>query len=412
MRLAARRLALYISRMPDIMPKQFRLTDGGAILFQPDSTNPLPGAPIGTVRRGDDPARPLAVLADGAPVPADAASAWLLAHVSEVLAPLAALKGEEAAPQPARDIMDRLYEAFGTLPRAELEREIAALDEEGRRVLRARKIRLGPVLVFLPALNRPASVRLRGVLWSLWNGKSLPAAVPPDGMTSLSVAGQEADPAFYRAIGYPVYGSRAVRVDMLDRLITAVYDSAKDGVFKARHDMAEWLGCPIADLYAVLEAMGHKKIDDPAERAAEAVVSAPAPDAPEADAPSQDNAAEPQADAATAEGPLEENKPQEKPELATFRLRRGKAYGEAPQRKPHHKPYQKKSEEGGGKPSASAHGKGGKRGDRPRRGDKKDRPREDRDRERVISAAPPRRKGDEALSPFAVLKDLKVRGDG
>ncbi|HNS45597.1 MAG TPA: hypothetical protein PKH37_10255, partial [Alphaproteobacteria bacterium] len=72
-----------------------------------------------------------------------------------------------------------------------------------------------------------------------------------------------ANPDFYRAIGYPLYGPRAVRIDMLDRVINAVYDGAKDGKFQAQHSMAEWMGCPIADLYGVLEAMGHKRIETP-----------------------------------------------------------------------------------------------------------------------------------------------------
>ena len=52
---------------------------------------------------------------------------------------------------------------------------------------------------------------------------------------------------------------------MLDRVICAVYDAAKEGKFQAPHQMAEWLGSNITDLYAVLEAMGHTKIYDPAD---------------------------------------------------------------------------------------------------------------------------------------------------
>src|SRR5690606_14147693 len=94
--------------------------------------------------------------------------------------------------------------------------------------------------------------------------KELPAETPKDGMVSFSVADKTVDADYYRSIGYPVYGPRSIRVDMLDRVVCAVYDSAKDGKFQAQHKMAEWLGCNILDLYAVLEAMGHKIIHDPA----------------------------------------------------------------------------------------------------------------------------------------------------
>ena len=39
-----------------------------------------------------------------------------------------------------------------------------------------------------------------------WHGRDIPAAVPPDGVTSISVVDKEGvDPVFYRAIGYPVW---------------------------------------------------------------------------------------------------------------------------------------------------------------------------------------------------------------
>jgi ATP-dependent RNA helicase SUPV3L1/SUV3 len=117
-------------------------------------------------------------------------------------------------------------------------------------------------LVFLPALNKPAGVKLRGLLYALWNDKPLPPPLPRDGVVSQKVD-ESANRDFYRAIGYPVYGPRAIRIDMLDRVISAVYDNAKDGKFQAQHKMAEWLGCQIDDLYGVLTAMGHRKIEAP-----------------------------------------------------------------------------------------------------------------------------------------------------
>ena len=76
---------------------------------------------------------------------------------------------------------------------------------------------------------------------------SLPAEVPADGIVSFSIKDKDVDADYYRAIGYPVYGPRAMRVDMLDRVVCAVYDGAKDGKFMAQHQMAEWLGSNIED---------------------------------------------------------------------------------------------------------------------------------------------------------------------
>jgi ATP-dependent RNA helicase SUPV3L1/SUV3 len=153
---------------------------------------------------------------------------------------------------------------------------------------------------------------------------------------------------------------------MLDRLIVAVYDSAEGGKFKARHDMAEWLGCSIPTLYEVLESMGHRKIYDPAE-----------------EAEAKDKTSE------DGETKKESTEPQEKPELATFRLRKGKAYQSSKgdkKRKPGNKSVNNSSK---AKSRKAKHKK---------KVEKKP---------AVFSAVPEQIQED---SPFAVLKKLNVKG--
>lgn len=356
--------------------KQFKVDEQGQILFQPDPTNPLPGQPVGRLRRG---AALLAPDIDAVDSPLldnqdktvieERLKGWIKSHVATVLEPLVPLVDEAGIEGTARGIAFQLHEALGILPRADLEDLIGGLDETGRAALRARKVRLGPVLVFLPALNKPAAVRLRALLWSLWHGRDLPARVPSDGATSISVAGQDGiDPVYYRAIGYPVYGPRAIRVDMLDRLISAVYDTAKDGKFRATHTMAEWLGCSIPDLYEVIEAMGHKKVEEQKPESLE----------PEGQKPEEEK--------------KEESTPAVKPELALFQLRRGKAYSTP---RPERQKPEKKTE----RPQKTG---------RDRRPPKKKESREER-QDRIISSRPAARPED---SPFAVLQSLKVGKDG
>ncbi|HEY0901661.1 MAG TPA: helicase-related protein [Micavibrio sp.] len=349
--------------MLNAVPKQFRLNDDGHILYQADPTNPMPGVVIATVVKGATALQPDVNLIDTNLIEGldrDAVIAklkeWLKGHIATVLEPLVALEAQdETVPAPVRGIAFQVYEAMGIVPRANLEELIAGLDAEMRKTLRQKQIKLGPILVFIPALNKPAAVHLRALLWSLWNDKPLPAKIPADGMVSKSLA-HESDVhlEFFSAIGYPVYANRAIRVDMLDRIISAIYDSAKDGTFKATHAMAEWLGCSIPDLYAVIEAMGHKKISDPAEQKIEATVAAvdeavAAVSAPEAVAQAaapvepapvmapEVTLVEGATEAAATEVAQEGSAPVAavavarvvavKPELATFRLRKGKAYG-------------------------------------------------------------------------------------
>lgn len=275
---------------------QFSLSETGEILWQEKLNNPVPGVPVAQLHKGESPLSPEVSLVGREDVAElNHLKVWLKTHIAKVLESLVLLavpEGSAPKDDPVSKIALRVYNDMGIVPRTELENFISELTPETRADLRAKKIRLGPVLAFMPELNKPAAVRLRALLWSLYHNAPLPASVPNDGIVSIRIEDGNAD--YYRAIGYPLYGKRAVRIDMLDRVISCVYDHAENGKFKARHEMAEWLGSSIADLYDVLEAMGHKKIYDPAD------------DEPAAEEKEGEDKAE-------------------KPELATFRLKKGKA---------------------------------------------------------------------------------------
>jgi len=316
------------------LDKQLRLSEDGQIAWQKDLTNPLPGVAVATIKKGQGVLFPACALID-TPIIADQdqgevlqfIQGWLERYIRASLEPLFKLKDTDIAEGAPRDIAEKLFDALGILPREELENLISQMDEEKRATLRSKKIRFGPLLVYLPELNKPAMVRLRALLLSLWQDKDLPTEAPADGIVSFSVADKNIDGDYYRAIGYPVYGPRSIRVDMLDRVVCAVYDSAKEGKFQAQHQMAEWLGSNIADLYAVLEAMGHKKDYDPAENVKEEVSAIE--DAKESISAESD----------TEKNPVSEKKQEQvKPELATFRLKKGKAIRQGePKAKPHQK---------------------------------------------------------------------------
>lgn len=311
-------------------------------------------------------------------------SAWLAGHIREILGPLLDLDKGDEVPAPVRGICYQLHQAMGITPRENVEDLIALLDPPMRQVLRAKQVRLGPILVFMPALNKPAAVRLRGLLWSIWNDKPLPAGVPADGVVSVKVDAATADRRFYQAIGYPVFGPRAIRIDMLDRVISAVYDNAKDGKFRAEHKMAEWLGSSIDDLYAVLEAMGHRKIEEPLNPVAAepAPAAAPAPQEEQASFSFMPEEGKSQ-EVSTAAEVKADLKPGAKPELAVFRLKKGKAFEKPRFKKP-------------------------VREEKPRHKDKSRKvPHKKSEEPRVISAA----SKIVADSPFAILEQLKVKKD-
>ncbi len=384
--------------------KQFSLHADGQIFFQPDTTNPLPGTAVARAVKGESLLKPKAELLDSGlfdgqdvELITTKLQEWLTTSIHLSLESLFRLVAGDDHTDSSRAIAESVFESLGIVPRDTLHDDIAKLDEEGRKALRARKVRMGPIIIYMPDLNKPAAIKLRALLLTLWQDKALPAQTPPDGMVSLAIEGKDIDPDFYSKIGYPVYGPRAVRVDMLDRVICAIYDNADKGVFKAQHKMAEWLGCNIADLYAVLEAMGHTKVSDPIEEKVKAdeqetFLSAPVEEEAKEEAVTE------VAEATAAETPaVAEVKPVAvKPDLATFRLKRNKPVQEHKPRKPF------KKEESKDKPKFD-------KGDKKFKGKPRDKDKKPRDNhERVFSAKAEAKPED---NPFAILQQLKMGND-
>src|SRR5688572_19687310 len=141
--------------------KQFSNSPEGEIFFQPNPTNPLPGVAVGKVSKGDSLLRPKTIVT----LPPETAAAiegiegklqeWLDKTLEVALEPLFRLTRGEDLKDAAKELADKLHDALGILPREEVEATIAKLDEEGRKALRARKVRMGPLLIFMPELNKP-----------------------------------------------------------------------------------------------------------------------------------------------------------------------------------------------------------------------------------------------------------------
>lgn len=311
---------------------QYKLSDNGEILYQKLLNSPLPGEPVAKLVKGKTALTPDLEMLTEAQGAKEFLTDWLSKHITTTLATLFALKTktEEELPAPVKSICEQLFETLGVIHREHLEDFIKNLDNDTRAPLRAKKIKMGPLLVFLPELNKPAAVRLKALLWSLHNDKPLPPPTPKDGVVSFGIDPENVDRAFHQVIGYPVFASRSIRIDMLDRVVNSVYDIAAEGKFQAKHQMAEWLGCSIEDLYAILRAMGHKQIP------------ATEPEAPEkAENPATEITTE-EKSAEEIKEKTEEKKPDIKPDLAWFWIKKGRASEKPIKRKPQiSKPFKK-----------------------------------------------------------------------
>ncbi|MEM6902737.1 MAG: DEAD/DEAH box helicase, partial [Pseudomonadota bacterium] len=224
---------------------------------------------------------------------------FLKTHIEEILGPLLACESLDGT-GPARGIAFQVFEGLGAQPRFKVEELLGGMEREDRRALHKVGIRLGPLHVFLPKLGKTHAVNLRALLWSLHQGRNLPAPTPANGRTSLKP--EEGVPhLFYNMIGYPVVGPLAVRMEILDRVISNMHDGADGAVVTMDNAWAELLGCTIDDLKAVLTALGYQELPPETEtETATASEEAPA-EATETAAAAETPAAEPVAEAPSAE---------------------------------------------------------------------------------------------------------------
>ena len=235
-------------------------------------------------------------------------SLWITARVEKLLGPLLVLENPPDLAGTARGIAFQVSEALGVLDRSRVAQDMKSLEQEGRAKLRALGIRFGAYHIYVPALLKPAPRALATQLYALKHGT-------PD-MTGLETIMQfassgrasfPADPAapkaLYRAAGFRLCGTRAVRVDILERLADLIRPAIQyrpgttvgtpppgtaDGdAFVVTGQMTSLAGCAGEDFSSILTSLGYaaSKRPGPAitvplatapQRSAETAAAAPA----------------------------------------------------------------------------------------------------------------------------------------
>ncbi|MCG6925413.1 MAG: disulfide oxidoreductase [Acidobacteria bacterium] len=180
-------------------------------------------------------------------------ASWVEAQVGATLGALLALR-DSAPAGAARGLVFVLAESLGSVRRRDVAEQVAALSRSDRRELSRRGVTLGRLSVFLPALLRPATIRLRARLFAVRHRG--PSAPGPQGEPSVPLD-RALPAAFYLACGYQPAGRRAVRVDRLDRAASVAARLSRTGPFVPPRELPSILGCPDAEVAAVLSGIGY-----------------------------------------------------------------------------------------------------------------------------------------------------------
>ena len=186
-------------------------------------------------------------------------------ELAHTLAPLADLERASLS-GPARGVAYQLIEALGTVARGPALEAAGKLSRGDRNVLRECGVRIGAATLYLPALLKPAAVRLRAILWAVWANEA-PRAVPAPGLNTVK-AEVGVPEEFYAAVGYPMVAGRAVRADILERIDGLLRQAARKGEAVPVAPIMSLAGLNADDAAALIAALRkrvpHRTKDKPA----------------------------------------------------------------------------------------------------------------------------------------------------
>jgi ATP-dependent RNA helicase SUPV3L1/SUV3 len=222
---------------------------------------------VGRLLRGGSVALPDVGVEDDSQLGAGAKSRLarrLLAFARDVVSDLTggiASLASTSASAPLRGMVHRLEQSLGTVLAANLEDVLAILANADRELLaREHGLCFGAGVVYLPRGLTPAAIVARVALASVWFRTGRILTAPSGGAVSLSPR-KGIDREAYTTIGFPVVGPRAIRADVLDRVVERLRSSPTNGGDDDEEEamLASWIGAPKNELRKVLGAARRTK---------------------------------------------------------------------------------------------------------------------------------------------------------
>lgn len=218
---------------------------------------------VGKLASGDDPLKPqITVFVDDTTGPDVTQKVqrrlqhFIDRKIASLFEPLMLLQRDEALNGLARGFAFRMVEGFGILPRTAVADDVKALDQDARGMLRKHGVRFGQFTIFMPLLLKPAATRLRIILWSLAQKLDEFPVSPPPGLVTIPVDISAPD-GYDIMAGYRNSNTRAIRIDMLERLADMIRAEDTRAGFEAKPDMLSITGMTLEQFADLLQGLGY-----------------------------------------------------------------------------------------------------------------------------------------------------------
>jgi ATP-dependent RNA helicase SUPV3L1/SUV3 len=180
---------------------------------------------------------------------------WYEEYLTKHLSCIISLQTVEL-PEKPKAIAQSIYDHAGLILREAHKEAIKALDKDERQSLGKLGVRIGAYYIYQRDMLKPAAMRLKSILWRLThNNIDTIYKLPQDGNVSMPVPA-ESNAEFYQAVALPIFGKACVRVDMIERLNSAIFDGAVEGKYKFDPALASTLGVSVEMIQSILHELG------------------------------------------------------------------------------------------------------------------------------------------------------------
>ncbi|MFL2812645.1 MAG: helicase-related protein [Paracoccaceae bacterium] len=150
-----------------------------------------------------------------------------------------------------------MSEHLGVLSRNHVIKEVKSLDQDCRAKFRKYGFRFGQYSVYHPLFLKPEPTRLRMTLWNIFNQVEKKITPPLPGLVTVPIL-NGVENTYYEIAGFKNLGSRAIRIDMLERLADLIRSEDTKRGFKVTSEMLSITGLSFTQIKDILENLNYK----------------------------------------------------------------------------------------------------------------------------------------------------------